>query len=209
LKLIFLSSKSFLPTFICDRFLPKTSSKIQWFLLRYSLILKAALKLAFLLSNLIGRGLNLEDGLLVVIDGAKGLRKAVDETFVEKAVIQRFTWHKRENVVSYLKEDTQKYYRAKLQYDYNQIVYLLAKEELIKIGQELKKVSVSAYNSLMEGLEETLALQKLGLHDISRSFGTTNCIESLNSQIQKYTRKVKHWQTPNQRLRWDAMAIMN
>jgi hypothetical protein len=56
---------------------------------------------------------------------------------------------------------------------------------LIKIGQELKKVSVSAYNSLMEGLEETLALQKLGHYDFSRSFGTTNCIESLNSQIQK------------------------
>jgi transposase-like protein len=87
--------------------------------------------------------------------------------------------------------------------------YQLAKEELMKIGQELKKVSVSAYNSLMEGLEETLALQKLGLHDFSRSFGTTNCIESLNSQIQKYTRKVKHWQTPDQRLRWVAMAIMN
>ena len=68
-------------------------------------------------------------------------------------------------------------------------------------------MSVSAYNSLMEGLEETLALQKLGLHDFSRSFGTTNCIESLNSQIQKYTRKVKHWQTPDQRLRW--VAIIN
>jgi len=63
-----------------------------------------------LLSELIGRGLNFEDGLLVVIDGAKGLRKEVDETFGEKAVIQRCTWHKRENVVSYLKEDAKKYY---------------------------------------------------------------------------------------------------
>ncbi|MGK0137982.1 MAG: hypothetical protein ACI9DJ_001437 [Algoriphagus sp.] len=30
----------------------------------------------------------------------------------------------------------------------------------------------------------------------------------MNSQIQKYTRKVKHWQTPDQRLRWVAMAIL-
>jgi putative transposase len=162
-----------------------------------------------LLIEFIGRGLNLEDGLLVVIDGAKGLREAVDETFGEKAVVQRCTWHKRENVISYLKEDAQKYYRAKLQHANSQSCYQLSKEELMKIGQELKKVSVSAYNSLMQGLEETLALQKLGLHDFSRSFGTTNCIESLNSQIQKYTRKVKHWQTPDQRLRWVAMAIMN
>jgi putative transposase len=42
---------------------------------------------------------------LVVIDGAKGLRKAVDETFGEKAVIQRCSWHKKENVVSYLKKE--------------------------------------------------------------------------------------------------------
>jgi putative transposase len=162
-----------------------------------------------LLSELIGRGLNFEDGLLVVIDGAKGLRKAVDQTFGEKAVIQRCTWHKRENVVSYLKEKDQKYFRGKLQHAYSQPDYHLAKEELLKTGQELKKISISAYNSLMEGFEETLALQKLGLHDFSRSFGTTNCIESLNSQIQKYTRKVKHWQTADQRLRWVAMAIMN
>ena len=162
-----------------------------------------------LLSELIGRGLNFEDGLLVVIDGAKCLRKAVDQTFGEKAVIQRCTWHKRENVVSYLKEKDQKYFRGKLQHAYSQPDYHLAKEELLKTGQELKKISISAYNSLMEGFEETLALQKLGLHDFSRSFGTTNCIESLNSQIQKYTRKVKHWQTADQRLRWVAMAIMN
>ena len=162
-----------------------------------------------LLSELIGRGLNFEDGLLVVIDGAKGLRKAVDQTFGEKAVIQRCTWHKRENVVSYLKEKDQKYFRGKLQHAYSQPDYHLAKEELLKTGQELKKISISAYNSLMEGFEETLALQKLGLHYFSRSFGTTNCIESLNSQIQKYTRKVKHWQTADQRLRWVAMAIMN
>ena len=162
-----------------------------------------------LLSELIGRGLNFADGLLAVIDGAKGLRKAVDQTFGEKAVIQRCTWHKRENVVSYLKEKDQKYFRGKLQHAYSQPDYHLAKEELLKTGQELKKISISAYNSLMEGFEETLALQKLGLHDFSRSFGTTNCIESLNSQIQKYTRKVKHWQTADQRLRWVAMAIMN
>jgi transposase-like protein len=60
----------------------------------------------------------------------------------------------------------------------------------------------------MEGFEETLTLQKLELHDFSRRFSTANCIENLNSQIQKYTRKVKHWQTPDQRLRWVAMAIL-
>lgn len=161
-----------------------------------------------LLSELIGRGLKFEDGLLAVIDGAKGLYKALKETFGSKVVIQRCTWHKRENVISYLKEDRKKYYRSKLQHAYGEPEYRLAKSELLTIADSLKKESISAFNSLMEGLEETITLQKLKLHDFSRSFSTANCIENLNSQIQKYTRKVKHWQTPDQRLRWVAMAIL-
>lgn len=161
-----------------------------------------------LLSELIGRGLKFKDGLLAVIDGAKGLYKALKETFGSKVVVQRCTWHKRENVISYLKEDRKKYYRAKLQHAYGEPEYRLAKSELLTIADSLKKESISAFNSLMEGLEETITLQKLKLHDFSRSFSTANCIENLNSQIQKYTRKVKHWQTPDQRLRWVAMAIL-
>jgi Transposase, Mutator family. len=45
------------------------------------------------------------EGLLFVIDGSKGLKKAIEEQFGEKAIIQRCTWHKRENVLSYLAEN--------------------------------------------------------------------------------------------------------
>lgn len=41
-----------------------------------------------LLSKLIERGLNYQDGLLVVIDGSEGIRKAVTETFGSYVVIQ-------------------------------------------------------------------------------------------------------------------------
>jgi len=54
-----------------------------------------------LFRDLIDRGLKYDDGLLFVIDGAKGLRKAIQDVFAEKAVIQRCQWHKRENVISY------------------------------------------------------------------------------------------------------------
>ena len=54
-----------------------------------------------MLSGIIARGLQFEQGLLVVIDGGKGIHKAVEETFGHYAVIQRCQWHKRENVVSY------------------------------------------------------------------------------------------------------------
>ena len=42
-----------------------------------------------LLRDLIGRGLTFEEGILCVIDGSKGLRKAIDEVFGERAEVQR------------------------------------------------------------------------------------------------------------------------
>ena len=161
-----------------------------------------------LLSDLIARGLDFEEGLLVVIDGAKGLKKAVEETFGDHAIIQRCQWHKRENVVSYLKLEKQDEYRKKLQKAYAEEEYDIAKLKLIEIGEELKKENIQAYNSLMEGFEETLTIKRMGLNQFSRSFSTTNCIESLNSQVGKFIRKVKRWQTPDQRLRWTAMGLL-
>src|SRR5437867_2802326 len=54
------------------------------------------------LRSLVERGLDLSQGLLVVIDGGRGLPPAVRQVFQKKALVQRCMWHKRENVVSYL-----------------------------------------------------------------------------------------------------------
>jgi len=55
---------------------------------------------------------------------------------------------------------------------------------------------------MAKGLEETLTLHRLGLIvDFRRSFTTTNCIENLNSQIEKHLKKVKYWKTSTQRYR--------
>lgn len=48
------------------------------------------------------RGFSSEGGLLCVLDGSKGLSKAVQEVFGKDALVQRCQWHKRENVLSYL-----------------------------------------------------------------------------------------------------------
>lgn len=48
----------------------------------------------FLLS-LKDRGLNLENEMLFILDGGKGLYKGVKEVMGEKAIIQRCQWHKR------------------------------------------------------------------------------------------------------------------
>ena len=49
-----------------------------------------------LLADLVERGLRVDDGLLVVCDGAKALSAAVREVFGAKALIQRCTLHKRQ-----------------------------------------------------------------------------------------------------------------
>ncbi len=57
------------------------------------------------LRNLVERGLKFTQGILAVIDGAKGLRKAVVNVFSDRAAVQRCQWHKRENVLEYLPKE--------------------------------------------------------------------------------------------------------
>lgn len=71
--------------------------------------------IASFLRELGERGFPLEQPLLVVLDGAKGLRAAVRDVFGTGAQVQRCQWHKRENVVSYLAKQDQSIWRRKLQ----------------------------------------------------------------------------------------------
>ena len=52
------------------------------------------------LSELIERGLRYEEGLLCVVDGAKGLSKAISDVFNNKVIVQRSQWNKREETVA-------------------------------------------------------------------------------------------------------------
>ncbi len=162
-----------------------------------------------LLVSLIERGLNYTEGLLCIIDGSKGIRKAIKEVFGSYAVIQRCQWHKRENVIGYLNESKQDHYKRRINKAYNTEDYLEAKKYLQEIINDLKTDNLGASRSLEEGLEETLTLHRLGLTEyFGRSFSTTNCIENLNSQIMKYLRKVKYWKTSTQKYRWVASALL-
>ncbi len=162
-----------------------------------------------LLSDIAHRGFSFEESLLCVVDGAKALSKAISEVFGTCAIIQRCQWHKRENVVSYLNESDKEGYRRRLQQAYQRSDYEEAKAALMGIHTELKSLNHTAANSLMEGFEETLTLQRLGLFDLlGKSLKTTNCIENLNSQLNKYTGRVKHWKSSDQRHRWVAAGLL-
>lgn len=163
-----------------------------------------------LLTDLKERGLTSIKGLLVVIDGSKGLHKAVKKVFGNEVMIQRCQWHKRENVLSYLPKNKQPEYKKKIQDAYNSDTFKEAKTQLTNLIPELEPINLSAANSLKEGLEETLTVLKLKLtDDLITSFRTTNCIESLNSQIARLTGRVTRWQNSKQIHRWVASALLD
>ena len=162
------------------------------------------------LGGLVDRGLKTQAGLLCVIDGSKGLRKAVDKVFGDKAAVQRCQWHKRENVVSYLPVSKQATFRQKLQQAYDQPTYAKAKAALSRIRSELSLLNASAVASLDEGLAETLTIHRLGLfQELGRSFKTTNCIENLNALVAQRTDKVDCWKNADQKHRWLATALLD
>jgi len=161
------------------------------------------------LQSLIDRGLGYQQGLLFAIDGSKSLRKAIDEVFGEYAAVQRCQWHKRENVVAYLPKSDQKRFRNKLQQAYEQPTYAQASRALKRVRGELKLINESAVRSLDEGLEETLTLHRLGLfQELGISLKTTNCLESINSQVARFTGRITYWKNSNQRHRWVASTLL-
>ncbi len=162
-----------------------------------------------MLGNLRERGLAWEEGLLCVIDGSKGIRKAIEESFGDKAIIQRCQWHKQENILKYIPEKDQVAIKRKYQKSINKESYKEARESLIDLKRDLEQINVSAARSLEEGMEDILTLHRLGLNeDFPKSFATTNCIENLNSQIGKYLNKVKFWKNSKERYRWIAAALL-
>jgi transposase-like protein len=159
--------------------------------------------------RLIERGLRVDDPILCIIDGGKGLHKGLKEVLGDQAVIQRCQWHKRENVLKYLPKMRQDEFRRKLQGAYEQPTYEAARKTLEAIKRELKTINLSAVNSLEEGFDEILTLHRLGLFEkLGRSFKTTNVIENVNSLLGIYTDRVDYWKNSEQRQRWVATALL-
>jgi len=163
-----------------------------------------------LLVGLNHRGLAYQEGLLFIIDGAKGLRAAIDMVYGHKAVVQRCIWHKQENVLSYLNEGQRSEFKSRLQNCYRETNYGKAKAALREIIEELNILNPGASRSLQEGLEETLTLHKLGLVRLYRqSLSTTNCIENVNRLVQQKTGKIKNWVNGKQIERWMILSLLD
>ena len=164
---------------------------------------------AAFLRELVERGFTAATGLLVVLDGAKGLRAAVRDVFGEQVAVQRCQWHKRENVLSDLPKARHAEWRRKLQAASAHGGAADAKRALLRLVDELRVLNESAARSLEDGLDETLTLHRLGLHaDLRQSLNTTNLIESVMAQIERKTQRVDQWRSNDQKQRWCAATLL-
>lgn len=165
--------------------------------------------IAQMLRTLKDRGLVFPHGLLAIIDGSKGIRKAIKDVFGKDVLIQRCQWHKRENVASYMPKGEQVAVRKRLQKAYERPILSEAKAALAAIANDLSKCNISAKKSLEEGLAETLTLHRLGMFSlIGISLKTTNCIESLNASAKDYCSNIDCWKNSSQKCRWLATALL-
>lgn len=163
-----------------------------------------------LLQDLVGRGLRLDGRLLCVIDGGKGLRKALDDVLGAGAVIQRCQLHKQRNLLALIPQRRQPFVRAALRRAYRAASAAAARRQLHALASWLETNShPDAAASLREGLEETLTVLKLELPStLRRFFATTNCIENLIATLRHVTRNVKRWRAGDMIHRWVGLGLL-
>ena len=163
-----------------------------------------------LLQDLLARGLALEGRVLCVIDGGKGLRKALGDVLGDAAVIQRCQLHKGRNLDALVPKGRQAYVRVALRRAYQAASAAAARRQLLALATWLERNGhADAAASVREGLEETLTVLKLGLPPrLRRFFATTNCIENLIGTLRHVTRNIKRWRDGDMRRRWIGLGLL-
>lgn len=163
-----------------------------------------------LLADLADRGLSAAGGLLVVIDGAKALRAAVNKVFGDHALVQRCTLHKRRNVGDHLPVDQRGWVDKRLAKAFNHPDPKAGLRQAQDLARQLEVRWPDAAASLREGLEEMFTVRRLGVGDrLARTLSSTNAIESMISVGKSTTRNVKRWRDGTMVKRWAAAGMLN
>jgi len=162
-----------------------------------------------LLADLVDRGLDPEQAILFVIDGAKALAKAIREVFGAHALIHRCHRHKERNVTDLLPEADRDRVRGRMRAAWALTDADLARQRLELLASELDRSWPDAAGSLREGMEETLTLMRLGIDgNLAKTLGSTNPIESMIEIVRHTQRNVKRWREGDMRKRWTAAGML-
>jgi putative transposase len=161
-----------------------------------------------LLSSLVARGLDLHQGVLCVIDGAKALAKAIDEV-LGPVPVQRCIRHKERNVLNHLAERDRPAVKHRLRRAWAEDGHDRALTQLQSLASELEHSHPGAAASLKEGMAETLTVTRLGIRGaLKRTLQSTNPCESMIETVRRTSRNVKRWQSGEMCLRWTAAGML-
>lgn len=161
-----------------------------------------------LLSDLVERGLDFSRGILLVIDGGKGLRAAVRRVFGALGLVQRCRVHKKKNVLRHLPDHMKAGVRRKMDKAWSERDPEKALSQLQQIAHFLEDRYPGAAASLREGMEETLTITRLGVPlGLSKTLFSTNPVESMISVGRTTMRNVKRWRNGKMVCRWVAVGM--
>src|SRR5712692_6744760 len=162
-----------------------------------------------LLADLVDRGLDPEQAILFVIDGAKALRRAIKDVFGEHALVHRCHRHKERNVCDLLPERDRDSVRARMRAAWALSDAELAKQRLQLLASELERTWPDAAGSLREGMNDTLTLMGLGITgQLQKTLCSTNPCESMIEIVRYTQRNVKRWHDGDMRKRWTAAGML-
>jgi putative transposase len=162
-----------------------------------------------LIDNLIERGLDPAVCRLFIVDGAKALSKAIRRTFGAPTPIQRCQIHKARNVIERLPKPLHACVRKALRQAW-EIDDADKAERLVRnLARRLEGEAAGVAKSILEGLDEMLTVNRLGLPlELRRALACTNAIENMLGTVRRVCRNVKRWRNAEMALRWTAAGMM-
>src|SRR3954468_23454404 len=162
-----------------------------------------------LIDNLIERGLDPKICRLFIVDGAKALTKVIRSTFGRQTPIQRCQVHKARNVIDRLPKPLHASARKALRQAWELDDADKAERLLRNLARRLEQEAPGVAASILEGLDEILTVNRLGLPaQLRRSLACTNSIENVMGTVRRVCRNVKRWRNAAMALRWTAAGML-
>jgi putative transposase len=162
-----------------------------------------------LLADLAERGLRLSAKVLFIIDGGKGVAKALKDRYGRKLLVQRCTIHKDRNLQAHLPRKYRKEAHRRFRLALEQNDYKEAEALLRELEKWLRGINESAADSLLEAFNDLLTLHRLKVPALLRkTLHSTNPIESLFSRVRACEKNIRRYRDSRMAQRWLASVLL-
>jgi putative transposase len=153
--------------------------------------------------------LKLSAKVLFIVDGGKGVIKALKDRYGRKLLLQRCTIHKDRNLQAHLPKKYRKEAHRRFRIALEQNDYKEAEKLLRELEKWLRAINESAADSLLEAFNELLTLHRLKVPALLRkTLHSTNPIESLFSRVRHCERNIKRYRNSHMGQRWLGSVLL-